>query len=241
MTYQRIFSQWKLTGSLWVHGKRALLFGSLFDLSNFHPCESVINISVPRLYKMPWPCALLEGPRSSAYFFFLFFFFFFFGIQIRNRNTVGMEFRDVDKQKLCIFLLSFLVQLSARTDAYCDKLSQLYSEQDRGVQKPGDGAMSVWVMPETNAHARGARAYLRHPPVAGLDECIVTSSIPSPRVLELVKDLVRLHLPNLHTCVTSRPDFANYIVSSAHSDRRMGRWREEDKELAIGKGGWNVQ
>ena len=68
--------------------------------------------------------------------------------------------------------------------------------------------MSVWVMPETNAHARGARAYLRHPTVDDLDECIVTSIIPSPRgeVLELVKDLVRLHLPNLHTCVTSRPE-----------------------------------
>jgi len=94
-----------------------------------------------------------------------------------------------------------------------------------------------------------------------LDECPVTSSIPSPReeVLELVEDLVGLHLPNLHICVTSRPepdiqivlerltgrpvslhdesgqkeDIANYVSSSVHSDRRMGRWREEDKELVI--------
>jgi hypothetical protein len=94
-----------------------------------------------------------------------------------------------------------------------------------------------------------------------LDECPVTSSIPSPReeVLELVEDLVRLHLPNLHICVTSRPeadiqivleslterpvslhdesgqteDIANYVSSSVHSDRRMGRWREEDKGLVI--------
>jgi hypothetical protein len=94
-----------------------------------------------------------------------------------------------------------------------------------------------------------------------LDECSVTSSIPSPReeVLELVEDLVGLHLPNLRICVTSRPepdiqivlerlterpmslhdergqkeDISSYISFSVHSDRRMGRWREEDKELVI--------
>jgi hypothetical protein len=94
-----------------------------------------------------------------------------------------------------------------------------------------------------------------------LDECPVTSSIPSPReeVLELVEDLVGLHLPNLHICVTSRPksniqivlkrlterpvslqdergqneDIASYVSSSVHSDRRMARWREEDKKLVI--------
>jgi len=94
-----------------------------------------------------------------------------------------------------------------------------------------------------------------------LDECPTTSSVPSPReeVLELVEDLVGLHLPNLHICVTSRPehdirvvlepltprpvslhdesgqqeDIANYVASFVHSDRRMARWREEDKELVI--------
>jgi hypothetical protein len=94
-----------------------------------------------------------------------------------------------------------------------------------------------------------------------LDECPVTSSIPSPReeVLELVEDLVEVHLPNLHICITSRPeldiqtvlkrftehpvslhdesgqeeDIADYVTSSVHTDRRMGRWREEDKELVI--------
>ena len=94
-----------------------------------------------------------------------------------------------------------------------------------------------------------------------LDECPITSTIPSPReeVLELVDELVSLHLPNLHICVTSRPehdigivlerltkkpvslhdesgqqeDIAKFVASSVHSDRRMGRWREEDKELVI--------
>ena len=94
-----------------------------------------------------------------------------------------------------------------------------------------------------------------------LDECPDTSSIPSPReeVLQLVEELVRLHLSDLHVCVTSRPehdiqivlehlterpvslhdetgqkeDIANYVSSSVHSDRRMGRWRQEDQILVI--------
>ena len=94
-----------------------------------------------------------------------------------------------------------------------------------------------------------------------LDECPITSSIPSPReeVLELVHELVGLHLPNIHICVTSRPeydirvvlecltehpvslhdesgqqeDIANYVSSFVHSDRRMRKWREEDKNLVI--------
>ena len=94
-----------------------------------------------------------------------------------------------------------------------------------------------------------------------LDECPITSTIPSPReeILELVEELVGLHLPNLHICVTSRPehdiqivlerltknpvslhdesgqqeDIANYVSSFVLSDRRIGRWREEDKELVI--------
>jgi hypothetical protein len=105
-----------------------------------------------------------------------------------------------------------------------------------------------------------------------LDECPVTSSIPSPReeVLELVEDLVGLRLPDLHICVTSRPepdiqivleglterpvslhdesgqkeDIANYVSSSVYSDRRMGRWRDGGQgtgdQDAIGKGGWHV-
>jgi hypothetical protein len=91
--------------------------------------------------------------------------------------------------------------------------------------------------------------------------CPVTSSILSPReeVLELVEDLIGLHLPNLRICVTSRPepdiqivlerlterpvsfhdesgqteDIANHVSSSVHTDRRMGRWQDKDKELVI--------
>ena len=94
-----------------------------------------------------------------------------------------------------------------------------------------------------------------------LDECPITSGIPSSReeVLELVDELVSLHLPNVHICVTSRPehdirvilecltehpvslhdesgqqeDIANFVASFVRSNQRMKRWREEDKNLVI--------
>jgi hypothetical protein len=94
-----------------------------------------------------------------------------------------------------------------------------------------------------------------------VDECPVTTSVPSPReeVLEFVNELTGLHLPNLRICVTSRPeldiravleslasrpvslheesgqkqDIIEYVRSFVHSDRRMQRWRDEDKDLVI--------
>ena len=97
--------------------------------------------------------------------------------------------------------------------------------------------------------------------IDALDECPITSTIPSPReeVLELVEELVGLRLPNVHICVTSRPehdiqavlkrlalrpvslhdesgqqqDITDYVTSIVRSDRRMSRWREEDKDLVI--------
>jgi hypothetical protein len=94
-----------------------------------------------------------------------------------------------------------------------------------------------------------------------LDECPITSTIPSPReeVLEFVDEIVGLHLPNVHICVTSRPehdiqavlkhltqhavslhdesgqqqDISDYVVSFVRTDRNVRRWKEEDKDLVI--------
>jgi hypothetical protein len=167
------------------------------------------------------------------------------------------DFRDIDKQNLRNLLPSLLIQLSAQSDPCCDILSRLYSAHKRGVQKPSDRAM-IECLKEMLALEGLGPTYII---LDALDECPVTSSIPSPReeVLELVEDLVELHLLSLHICVTSRPepdiqivlerlterqvslhdesgqkeDIWNYVSSSVHSDRRMRRWREEDKELVI--------
>ena len=85
--------------------------------------------------------------------------------------------------------------------------------------------------------------------------------MPSARdnVLAVVEKLVKLNLPNLHLCITSRPeidirasleplttnrmslpdqsgqkkDIADYVNSVVHSDKNMRRWREEDKNVVI--------
>ena len=177
------------------------------------------------------------GKASMAYFYF--------------------DFRDVNKQKLHNLLPSLLIQLSARSDIRCDILSRLYSSYDRGVRKPSDRAMIDCLKEMLTLEAEGPTYII----MDALDECPITSTIPSPReeVLELVEELVGLHLRNVHICVTSRPehdiqavlghltshpvslhdetgqqlDIANYVTSFVQSDRRIRRWREEDKDLVI--------
>jgi hypothetical protein len=97
--------------------------------------------------------------------------------------------------------------------------------------------------------------------IDALDECPNTTSVPSPRekVLELVEELVRLKVPDLRICVTSRPeadihpvldpltsrsislheqhgqlqDIANYIKFFVNTDAKMKKWKAADKELVI--------
>jgi hypothetical protein len=177
------------------------------------------------------------GRASLAYFYF--------------------DFRDVDKQKLHDLLPSLLIQLSSRSDSCCDILSRLYSAHDRGAQEPSDRAM-VECLKEMLVLDTQRPTYII---IDALDECPNSSTVPSPReeVLEFVDELVGLHLSNVHICVTSRPepdiqaffqpltsrpvslhdesgqqqDIADYVTSFVHSDRRMRRWREEDKNLVI--------
>ena len=167
------------------------------------------------------------------------------------------DFRDVDKQKLSNLLPSLLIQLSARSDPCCDILFQLYSLHDRGVRKPSDLAMIECLKEMLTLEAQGPTYII----MDALDECPITSTIPSPReeVLELVEELVGLHLPNVHICVTSRPehdiqavlkhltqrpvslhdesgqqeDIAEFVASFVRTDRKVRRWRDEDKDLVI--------
>ena len=167
------------------------------------------------------------------------------------------DFRDIDKQKLSDLLPSLLIQLSARSDPCCDILSRLYFEHGRGVQKPSDRAM-VECLKEMLALETQGPTYII---MDALDECPITSTIPSPReeVLDFIDELVDLHLPNLHICVTSRPehdiqavfkdlapravslhdesgqreDIVNYVTSFVQSDQKVRRWLQEDKNLLI--------
>jgi hypothetical protein len=166
------------------------------------------------------------------------------------------DFRDIDKQGLHKLLSSLLIQLSARSDLCCDILSQLHAGHDRGVRTPNDHAMIECLKEMLLLEAQRPTYII----MDAIDEC-PTSHAPSPRedVLRLVDGLIKLHHPNLHICVTSRPeldirsalqplaphavslhdesgqkqDIANYVWSFVRSDRRMQKWREEDQELVI--------
>ena len=97
--------------------------------------------------------------------------------------------------------------------------------------------------------------------ITTLDECPNTSGVVSPRerVLNLIKDLVELETESLRICVTSCPeadildallplashtvslhdedgqkqDIYSYITCVVRSDRKMRKWRAEDKKLVI--------
>jgi len=179
------------------------------------------------------------GNASMAYFYF--------------------DFRDAKKQGLRDLLSSLLIQISASSGPCCEILSDLYSAHDKGMKQPSDSSL-----------ARSLKKMVSltdQPPIYliidALDESPNTSGIPSPRemVLHLVKELVDLSLPDLHICVTSRPEFdirnvlelltsrrvslhdqtgqkqdiEDYVRSVVYSDSEqiMKRWKTEDKELVI--------
>jgi len=167
------------------------------------------------------------------------------------------DFRDEDKQTRRNLLVSVLFQLSAQSGPSFDTLSHLFWTHDEGNQSPSDADL-IQCLKELLFHPTGYPVFLI---VDALDECPDDSGIPSPReqVLDLVKDLVNMSLPNLHLCTTSRPesdikaileplmpyrvslhdqsgqkkDIIDYITSVVSSDRKMQRWREEDKGLVI--------
>ena len=167
------------------------------------------------------------------------------------------DFRDEEKQSCRHLALSLLSQLAAQSDLCCDILLTLHLTHDDGRRKPSDDAL-IRCLKEMLSLPTHSPVYLI---IDALDECPNNSGLPTAReeVLSLVQDLVDLHLPNVHICVTSRPeidirttlesltshcislhdqsgqteDIMDYVSSVVHSDKMMQRWREEDRSLVI--------
>ena len=179
------------------------------------------------------------GNASMAYFYF--------------------DFRDANKQGLRDLVSSFLTQLSAHSRPCCDILSELYWAYDHGSDQPSSGVLAeclkrMLTFPDQRP------TYLI---IDAIDESPRSSGVPSHRetVLELLKELVNLSLPNLHICVTSRPeidirnvlepltsrrvslhdqsgqrkDITDYVKSVVYSrsEQIMRRWRTEIKDLVV--------
>ena len=167
------------------------------------------------------------------------------------------DFRDVKKQD-CYGLLSSLVsQLSVESDSCYGILSKLYSDNGRGMREPDIDALKKSLADMLGLPGQG-RIYII---VDALDECPNFPGTPSARedVLEFIKEVVNLKLPNVNLCVASRPemdirlvleplttlkislhdeigqkkDITEYINSIVRSDLSMRRWNEEDKQLVV--------
>jgi hypothetical protein len=167
------------------------------------------------------------------------------------------DFKDNYKQSRLDIIPSLLTQLSTRSDSCHDILSRLYSGYNRGAQMP-TGSVLTECLKEMLSLPGQSPVYIV---IDAIDECPDIPGVPSPRedTLELVRELLELHLPNLHLCVTSRPeigiravlepllshrvslhdeigqkkDIVDYVTAIMDSDRGFERWRDEDKDLVI--------
>ena len=169
------------------------------------------------------------------------------------------DYRDTNKRDLPNALASLLTQLSAHSDSYCDILSRVHQAHDNGADKPSIETM-LNCFKEMLALPDQGPVYII---LDALDECSNAPRTLSKRkgLLGCLKDLVGLQLPNLHICVTSRPeidirtrleplasysisihdqngqkeDIKDYIRSYVYSGSATftTRWRKEDIEWVI--------
>jgi len=156
-------------------------------------------------------------------------------------------------------LSSLIIQLCNQSKCFHDILLHFHSTHQDGTQQP-DIEKFTLCLEDTLRASGDVPIYLI---IDALDECPTTTGMPSPRdeVLSLMEKLVKLNLPSLHLCITSRPeidirtslepltstsnrislhdqsgqkkDIDEFIRAVVSSDKNMRRWRDEDKELAV--------
>jgi len=166
------------------------------------------------------------------------------------------DFREDRKKDLHGLLSSFLFQLCAQSDSYCDVISYFYSTRP-GKRKPSNDEL-LRPLKELLELPGQAPVYLI---IDGLDECPNTSKSPmrSPRegTIKFLEQLAEARLGNLRICVASQPetdiktaleplafrsisihdergqtnDIENYIRSVVNTDPMNRMWKQEDKEL----------
>ncbi|KAN0139438.1 hypothetical protein V8E53_002939 [Lactarius tabidus] len=169
------------------------------------------------------------------------------------------DFKDLRKQTCHDLLRSLVFQLSTDSSPCCAILHRVYKAHKDGTQQPSDDTLKECLKEMLRLLAQGQVFIV----LDALDECPDFSGLPPPRseVLQLVKELVNLRLPELYICTTSRPevdiravlqplafrsvslhdesgqkdDIADYVrnVVNSSSSAAMRRWRADDKELII--------
>jgi hypothetical protein len=252
----KIFIEWKSTGRiLWIHGKRTFLSECLgrapsdsdvasglrekrplVRLSFLASCWDLFFASSSIIQDITVLCK--AGSAIMAYFYF--------------------DSTDLNKQTCHDLLRSLVYQLSIRSSPCGDILNHIYKTHENGDQQPSDETLKEYLKEMLRLPGQGPIFII----LDALDECPESPGIPSPRhkVLQLVKELVDLHLQGrLHICVTSRPevdiravleplashsvslhdesgqktDIADYVrsVVNLSPSTAMRTWRVEDKSL----------
>ena len=168
-------------------------------------------------------------------------------------------FKDEGKKDSRALLLSLLDQLSDQSDKFRDVLRKLHSEHRDGSKKPNDDAL-LRCLKDMLTMARSVPVYLV---LDALDECpndsgALQSQSARGKVLSVVEELVKLGLPNMRLCITSRPEFdIRTIIKplatqeiSLHDEggqnqdintyvtfavQSVTKWRDDDKKMVIDK------
>jgi len=166
------------------------------------------------------------------------------------------DFRVVKTQQDLYGLLSssLLSQLCATSNSCYDVLSKLYSSN--AGRKPDNRALTECIKEMLGLPGQGPIYII----IDAIDECPdISRTSTRKKVLKLVEELVHLNLPNVHLCVTSRPqvdiqrvlepliplqislhneigqkeDIIEYIKFIVQSDLSIQEWSGKDKQLVI--------
>ena len=258
----KIFIEWKSTGCLlWIHGKRTFLSKFLLPFVGRPPSDSDVVSGLWEKRSLVGLSFLASCSRDLL----------FASSSIIQDITVVCEAgsaiiayfyfdsTDFNKQICRDLLRSLVFQLSIRSSPCGDILHQLYKTHEHGTQQPTDHTLKECLKTMLKLPGQSPIFIL----LDALDECPESPGIPSPRnkVLQLVKELVDLHLQGLHICVTSRQevdiravleplaahsvslhdesgqktDIADYVrsVVNLSPSIAMRTWRAEDKRLVI--------
>jgi len=180
-----------------------------------------------------------------------------------------IEFGDLPKRRVRNLISSLLIQLAAQSDTRCKVLHDLYSKHGDGVRQPTDEALLESLKDMLKVSTQGPTFLI----IDGLNE-VLPSEQPQFEVIKVIESLVGLGLPDLRiwaTCLAiidpevEEPlalepiashslclhetkghldDIVFYIDWCIKENKRMKRWRHEDKVDTIqtlskkGGGSW---
>ena len=184
----------------------------------------------------------------------------------RGLAAVGyfyVDFHDHKKREARGLLSSLLVQLGTQSDRFFEILSKLHAVHNRGGEKPSKEELEMCLKDMLNCPGQAPVFIV----IDALDEYPDSRSpgsppgVPTPRrwVLTILKGLTELKLPNLHLCLTSRPEvdiqkvlellgpvsvslhtqkgqldaIAQYVESIVVADFAMKSWSKKTKKLVI--------